>query len=228
MQGVRRLAVLLALVVTACGSSTPPPPAGQATATVKRYFAALSRGDAAAVCRELSPAARKGAASSARTSSCERAMHQAAASLEPEILRNLALARIEPAKVDGGKASVRVTGDDAYATEKRTATVPLEARDGAWVITRLAGPGNGEGDPVTACVTGGFETLEKGKADPYWTREGRAAFAEFMSRYCKRAYEEGVYDENTDDLTAAQNRALDRIGSDVLEQMVRRGIVKRP
>jgi hypothetical protein len=155
-------------------------------------------------------------------------MRTVSQSTEPELLRNLALARIEPAKVDGGKASVRVTGDDAYSTKKRTATVPLEAHDGDWVITHLAPPTADAADAVTACVIGGFETLEKGKAAAFWERQDRSAFAEFMSRYCKRAYDEGVYDENTDDLTPAQNRAIDRIGTDVLEEMVREGVVKRP
>ena len=221
-----RVAVVLGLAVAACGSSTPPP-AGEASETVKRYFAALSRGDVPGVCRELSPAARDDAASAGHASSCESAMTGVAKSIEPELLRNLALARIGPAKVDGGKATVRVTSDDAYAREKQTVTVPLEARDGRWVISRLPNQ-QMSSDPVTDCVVGGLESWKKSEVDPYWQREGRGHFAAYLGRVCKRAYEEGVYDENTADLSAAQNRRLDRIGDQVLDEMVRSGILKRP
>ena len=234
--------LMLALPLGACGEKLAPssgdkparssrersaPASGEARATVERYFAALARGDAAAMCREMSARARSDAASLARVSSCVEAGRIIAISTQPELLRNLALMRLGRVEVNGRKATVQVTGDDTYASEKRTVTVPLEAHDGRWVIERLTSPDN-SADPVTTCVVGGFEALDNGNVDKFWTREGRPYYPAYISRVCKRANAAGVLGRSSGDVSAKNRKALERIASNVVEEMVRDGVIERP
>jgi hypothetical protein len=84
----------------ACGEK-PAPPLGEARLTVERYFAALARGDASAMCREMSPRARSNVASMAHVSSCVEAGRIIATVTQPELLRNLALMRLGRVDVHG-------------------------------------------------------------------------------------------------------------------------------
>jgi len=217
---VRRACVLLLIVLAGCGSSTPPPPAGQAQATVRRYFLALSRGDAPAMCRELSPDARKDIAARAHVKSCEEAGRAVVREIDPAFRRDLASTLISEARVDGGRASVAITGSDTYVSRPTKVTVPLEAREGRWVIRKLPNA-TAHPDPVTTCVLGGLKKFDDGSIEAFWKRHGRAELAAYMSRFCKRANAEGLLRKAR--LSAADHKAIDRIAVVVVREMLSAG-----
>jgi hypothetical protein len=222
---VRRAALsFFALVLAGCGSSTPPPPAGQARATVQRYFLALSRGDAPAMCRELSTGARKQIADRAGVKTCEEAARGVAKEIDPAFLRDLASTSIAEPRVRGGTATVEVTGANTYVSKPTRATVPLVARDGRWVIRELP-DGQSTSDPVTNCVLSALKRFDNGSIEAFWKKQGRASLAAYMGRYCKRANTAGLLVK--DHLSAADNKQIERIAKVVVREMIDAGELKK-
>lgn len=101
--------MLLAALAVAAVASTP-------ATTVHRYFAALGRGDARAVCRQLTPGSRdklrefSDQVLHARHPSCQAAIGLLLRSSGGAALRRLAHARISRVAVHGSHAEVRVRG----------------------------------------------------------------------------------------------------------------------
>jgi hypothetical protein len=221
---VRRLALLVVLLVTACGSSTPAPPAGEAKQTVMRYFAAFARADGAGMCREMTPKARQVLGSKAH-GSCESVTFKDSDQYPEEIRRRTLFARYAPPKVDGDRALVDATGDDMFNEHPRHFLFRLEAQDGAWRIRGVSG--DKSPDPVTLCAIGGLQGWTKGDIDPLWKKQGRAVFALYMSRFCKRMIAERVMADplGEADPTPSEQRRIDKLADRVLEQMIREGSI---
>jgi hypothetical protein len=221
---VRRVVVLLGLAASGCGASTPTPPAGDAKQTVMRYFAAFARADGAGMCREMTPRARELLASKTHVS-CVAATFKDAHQYPEEIRRRMLLARYAPPKLDGGRARVDATGDDMFNEHPRHFAFRLEAKDGAWRIRTVGG--DTSPDPVTLCAIGGLQSWGKGHMDPLWRKQGRAVFALYMSRFCKRMIAEHVMADplGEDDPTPSEERKIDKLADRVLEEMVRDGSI---
>lgn len=116
------LAVVLAVVAAA---STP-------ATTVHRYFAALGRGDATTVCRQLTPESRdklrefSAQVLRVKHPSCEAAIGMLLRSSGGAALRRLAHARISRVEVHGSNAEVRV--------RHLNTPIDLERTGRAWLI----------------------------------------------------------------------------------------------
>jgi hypothetical protein len=222
---VRRAWALLIVGLAGCGgSSAPPPPAGQARATVQRYLLAFARGDAPAMCRELSPDARKDIAARAHAGSCEEAGREVVEQIDPVFRRDMAQTLIAEPRVRGGTGSVAVTGSGTYVSKPTTTTVPLVARDGRWMIRALPDPPV-RPDPVTNCVLAGLKKFDDGGIEAFWRRQGRDALAAYMGRYCKRAGAAGLLRKAR--LSAADNKAIDHIAAVVVREMISAGELKK-
>jgi hypothetical protein len=227
VSGPRRLLALsVVLLAVGCGGSEqqePTAPSAQAArATVEQYLAALARADGAAMCRVLTPALQERLTARVRAGSCPEAAATVARSVPPELRDRSSLAVVGRPRVAGRGARVPTRAGTRYASRARTSSIALEARDGRWLISEL--PRDERPDPVTTCIVTGIQTFERGEADPFWQREGRADFVEFIRRACKDLSRAGV-PQSAD---AAEDPRARRIFAAVLRDLVREGRIERP
>jgi hypothetical protein len=152
--------------------------------------------------------------------SCEEAGRAVAREIDPAFRRDLASTLIADARVKGSTASVAVTGSDTYVSRPSKATVPLVARDGRWLIRSLPDSA-GRPDPVASCVLGELKRFDSGDVDAFWKRQGRAALAAYLGRYCKRADKAGLLRKAR--LSAADNKTIERIAKVVVREMLSAG-----
>jgi hypothetical protein len=222
---VRRLAVLLALLVTACGSSSPPP-VGEARATVKRYFDALARGDAAGMCRELTEETREDAVKRAHAPSCAAAGGQVVTAVPDEMRERLHYASYGTARLDGDTARVEVVSDDMFAEKPDHVTVKLRASEGAWRISGLPW-GRDTPDEVSTCAMRSIRSFERGDVGPSWKREGRETYDVFISRLCKRVHAAHVVADpfGQGGLSRSEAHKVEQLAIEVVEQMRSEGLL---
>jgi ketosteroid isomerase-like protein len=217
------LALCLAFAAAACGG---PEPADRATATavadaVRAYYAALARGDGAAMCALLSDGERDRLATDEVP--CRTAAERTADALPRELRAEFTGVTVRGVEVDGDTAAARVRIDSRFASRPRTNTITLTRDGDRWRLADV--PSDARPDPVTTCVVAGIEAFEHGDTDALWRREGRADFVFFLRETCSRGVHEGVIKAGEGALGARGQERLQRISTTVLHEMVRAGRV---
>lgn len=221
---LRGIACLVAaLAVGACGGSSEPAPADdreQIEETVSAYFAALVDGDVEKACGQVTEAVQRNIATARGQDSCERALEGVDRAIEsdPAGEERMRAMRVADVEIDGATASVRV----AFGESDAPAPIPMEKTGDGWRIAGLINDVDYRSQAEAECVQGGMQSFAVGEADPFWKREGREDFRDYIVQTCRRAYDQGVLDE------PGNEAELQRIAGRVLLRMVRSGQVRDP
>jgi hypothetical protein len=72
------------------------------------------------------------------------------------------------------------------------------------------------------CVAGGLDQFDEGGGDPFWQREGRADFRDFIVATCRKADAKGLLNG------AEPGPELQEIAGEVILSMVQRGQIRDP
>jgi hypothetical protein len=206
--------------VSSCGnggtaSESPPSDRAAVERTVLAYFDALEHADGERACEQLTNAMQARARALSGAASCPEGL-EAAARYVPDAARVFASVSVKSVALDEDRAEVTVDAqvEDYESRSKDVDQGSLERVDGEWKIAKLP-RGPSRPNPFAQCVAGGLQSFDQGSASPYWRQQGRNAFFKYLRRVCRRVVREGP--------DAAQ-----RIGSEVLRDMIERGELPPP
>jgi hypothetical protein len=220
---VRRTSCVLALAAVAgCGGSDDQPTGDreQIEATVSAHYGAMAEGDGEEACRHMTPAARENMATAFGTPSCEEAIELVGEAIEAdrEGRRALSEMRVESAEIEGSKARVRLAAGERRAP----APVPMEETGEGWKVAGTSTNVNYRSQAEAECVSGGMSSFDAGNVDPFWKREGREDFRDYLVQSCRRADARGVLDG------PGNLREFERIAGRVIRGMARSGQIRGP
>ncbi len=137
-------AILLALVLSACGGASRQTPEQQIVRVLHAYLTAQLSGDGITACGLLTPSAQrqlsaivlKAAGGMLRQPpSCQEAVRLASVAAPRKLLDALRVARIEHVSVQGNRASAQIADGGQFRPQK----VSLERTGGGWRIAGVPG-----------------------------------------------------------------------------------------
>lgn len=151
---------------------------------------------------------------------CEEAIELIgeAAKQDPGGQQALRTLRLESAEIDGAKADVVMVGGE----QRTPAPIPMEKTDDGWKVAGTANDVTYSSQDEAECVSGGMSAFDEGQADPFWKREGRDDFRDYIVETCRIAVERGLADD------AGDQEAFNRIAARVILRMVRSGQIRDP
>ena len=200
-----------------CGDSGSEPSTSsdreQIEAAMTSYLDAVADGDGDKACGHLAAGAQKDLATLAGGSSCPDAVEQMSEALDGKSREQLRSGRIDRVVIDGTTAKATVASGD---------TIPLEKSGDAWKVTEFASGGGYSNTQQAQCVTGGMDQFDEGGGDPFWQREGREDFHDYIVEVCRRADRRGLLDGSR------PGEALKRVAGNVILEMVDRGQIRDP
>jgi len=175
---------------------------------------ALADGDGRTACGRLTESAQRNLATGSGASSCEAGIEELARSFTDRARAMLNSARVSEAKINGARAKVTI----ASGQTRPEAPVPLEKAGGKWRLAGFPSGVNFRSQVEAECVSDGMSNFYQGRTDPFWRKEGRADFRDYVNTVCRRA-----------DRSGARNRAeVERIAAEVVLEMVKRGQIRDP
>jgi len=221
-------ATAVVALVAGCGDSegesgqAPGSSDREQVETVARdYLEALVAGDGERTCAHLTAEAQEQVKTWTGAESCEDGVGQVGELID-ERGGEEARGRVRDVEVSG----VEVSGDTAEAQVETGDGSPRPAsfeRDGdTWKVAGFPAGATFDSQAHAECVSGGLNQFDEGGGDPYWQKEGREDFQDFIVETCRRADQEGLLDE-----TGNEPR-IQRIAGRVLLRMVRSGQVRDP
>jgi hypothetical protein len=220
------LAIAAALAAGCGGSEDESSPASgasdreQVAAVARDYLEAFVGGDGERTCGHLTAGAQEQVKTWTNAASCEDGIGQVGdliAEEDRDAGERVADVRIERVTVTGSKAEAQVeTGDGTPRP------VALEKVGGTWKVAGFPPGATFRSQAHAECVFGGLIQFDEGGGDPFWQKEGREDFQDFIVETCRRADEQGFLDES------GNKPQIQRIAGQVLLKMVRRGQVRDP
>jgi hypothetical protein len=218
-------AAVASLAVGCGGDSEGEPASGsdreQVEAVARDYLEALIAGDGERTCAHLTAAAQEQVKTWTDSSSCEDGVARAGASIEEragdDASDRLRDVEIEKVTVDGDKAEAQVeTGDGT----PRPAS--FEKVGDTWKVAGFTEGATFQSQGHAECVAGGMNQFDEGGGDPFWQKEGREDFRDFIVETCGRADEQGLLDGE------GNEPELERIAGRVILEMVQSGQIRDP
>jgi Domain of unknown function (DUF4878) len=221
------IVLIAAALAVGCGDSDDASAPGggssdreQVETVARDYLEALIAGDGERTCGHLTAAAQEQVKTWTKAASCEDGIGQVGdviAERDGDAAEKLGDVRIEQVKIDGSKAEAQVESGDG---SPRPAT--FEKVDGTWKVAGFPAGANFQSQGHAECVSGGMNQFDEGGGDPFWQKEGRKDFQDFIVETCRRADEQGLLDES------GNEPQIQQIAGQVLLKMVRRGQVRDP
>ena len=178
---------------------------------------AFAEGDGQAACDRLTASAQHNLATGSGASSCEDGVAKLARSLDDSARDKLKNVRVSEANIIGAKATVKL----ASGQTQPPAAVPLEKADGEWRLAGFPSGVNFGSQAEAECISGGMQGFDAGSVAPFWRKEGRSDFRDYIVAICRRADQRGV-------LESQDKAALEKIARSVLLEMDKRHQIRLP
>jgi Putative lumazine-binding len=220
------VAVVAALAGGCGGSDDESAPGSGASdreaveAVAHEYLEALIAGDGERTCALLTEDAQEQVKTWTTASTCEDGIGQFGDFIDEkdadadEKLRDVS---VEQVTVTGDKAEAQVESGDG---SPRPAS--FEKVGDTWKVAGFPAGATFQSQAHAECVAGGMNQFDEGGGDPFWQKEGRKDFQEFIVETCARADAQGLLDGS------GNEPELQRIAGRVLLGMVRSGQVRDP
>jgi hypothetical protein len=222
---------IAAVLLAGCGADEAPAPGSaerpeaMAAQAVHRYFGALAASDAGAACDALTERARRAAAQQLKVDGCEQAMETLIRAIPDDARGALRTIEATAVEIDGDTATTELSRT-RFSLPGRADPTRLKREDGEWRIEPVGT------DPrryqTQNCVRGGMDNFDAGGTDPFWRREGRADFREYMTRLCRRMSAHGFDQFESGRPTPETHRLIRRIARRVIVEMIREGRIRYP
>ena len=218
------LAVASASALACGGESSPGSEEAEANSpgeVTLGYLSALAAGDGDAACGYLTDEVQRQVAERVPAAgSCLTAVSKLGGALPDGAADVLRETKASVQHVVGPTARVELSGGDRYEAPGGTDPVRLRKTSEGWKIAAipLKGTAAGEASEQRTCMAGGLDQFDNGNASPFWQREGRSDFHEYMRRTCRLVASKDITDRSKVEAAARE----------VLAEMIREGTVRNP